>query len=311
LTTELIDEHVWTRLRDAARKCRRSGDVAVAYFGKGASKLLPLRAGSRLVVDASEAAVRSGQTCPDDLLRLLDRGVNVFSYKDLHAKVYVFGNRAFVGSANASHNSSERLIEVLLATTERSAVAAARKFVHGLCKQRLTPTVIKRLNKIYRPPNNFGQARGKKKQPSETRRTIPPVKLALLKLESWPEKIQQAHDRGLTEAKRRRQRRARYLIDAFRWSGNAPFKRDDIVMQVTDDGNGRKLMSPPGPVVHVRRFPSARKSSFVYVEIPSETRRRSIKAVAKQLGERNAKRFQRGGLVSKELANKLLAFWSK
>lgn len=311
MTTELIDEHIWTRLRSACRKCRRPAAVAVAYFGKGASKLLPLRVGSRLVVDASEAAVRGGQTCPDDLLTLVDRGINVFSYSDLHAKVYVFGNRAFVGSANASNNSADRLIEALLETTERSAVTAARKFVHDLCLQRLTPTVLKRLKAIYRPPKNFTRARGKRKRTSQPHRAIPPVKLALLKLENWPEKIQQAHDRGLTEAKRRRQRRARYRIDAFRWTGNAPFKRDDIVLQVTDEGKGRRLMSPPGPVVRVRNFPSARNSSFVYVEIPSESRRRSSNAVAKQIGERNAKRFQRGGLVSKELASKLLAFWSK
>jgi len=49
--------------------------MAVAYFGKGASRLLPLTAGSRLVVDASECAVASGQTCPADLIKLVARGV--------------------------------------------------------------------------------------------------------------------------------------------------------------------------------------------------------------------------------------------
>jgi hypothetical protein len=39
-----------------------------------------LRAGSRLVVDASENAVKSGQTHPADLKKLQNRGVVIYSY---------------------------------------------------------------------------------------------------------------------------------------------------------------------------------------------------------------------------------------
>lgn len=51
--------------------------VAVAYFSEGASSLLPLAKGSRLVVNASERCVASGQTCPADLIKLVERGVAV------------------------------------------------------------------------------------------------------------------------------------------------------------------------------------------------------------------------------------------
>ena len=51
----LLTDHVWQTLT-AATKTRVKPAVAVAYFGQGAAKLLPLPNGSRIVVDASEGA---------------------------------------------------------------------------------------------------------------------------------------------------------------------------------------------------------------------------------------------------------------
>ena len=48
--------------------------VAVAYFGKGASRLLPLKRGSTLIVDMSRRAVGSGQTMPLTLTLRLQSG---------------------------------------------------------------------------------------------------------------------------------------------------------------------------------------------------------------------------------------------
>jgi hypothetical protein len=109
--TELLVSDVWSRLIRTHRKGRRGAWVAVAYFGKGAARLLRLRKGSQLVVDASENAVKSGLTCPDDLIALLKRGVRIFSIANLHAKVYVFGNAALIGSANASQHSARTLVD--------------------------------------------------------------------------------------------------------------------------------------------------------------------------------------------------------
>jgi phosphatidylserine/phosphatidylglycerophosphate/cardiolipin synthase-like enzyme len=58
-------------------------------------------------VDASEAAVQAGQTCPASLSSMLKRGVQVFSREGLHAKVFVFGTTAYIGSANVSGNSEK------------------------------------------------------------------------------------------------------------------------------------------------------------------------------------------------------------
>jgi len=66
---------------------------AVAYFGAGSSGRLPLPSGSCLVVDASDYTVSGGLTCPADLEKLLNRGVDVYRVSNLHAKVFVLGGR--------------------------------------------------------------------------------------------------------------------------------------------------------------------------------------------------------------------------
>src|SRR5688500_16972317 len=108
--TELLTQDIWRRLTSAANRARGKADVAVAYFGKGAAALLPLPEGSRLVVDASENAVKGGQTHPKDLKRLYDTGVRVFCCEHLHAKVFLFDRTAFVGSTNASNRSANTLV---------------------------------------------------------------------------------------------------------------------------------------------------------------------------------------------------------
>jgi len=152
LTSELITTAVWDVLSQEAQLARGPAHVAVAYFGSGASQLLPLLANSLLVVDASDSAVKSGQTCPSDLLKLHRRGVRVHSHRNLHAKVYVFGNVAFIGSPNVSRHSANIMLEAMFRTQQRSAVIAARQFVESLCIMELDSNEITRLASIYKPP---------------------------------------------------------------------------------------------------------------------------------------------------------------
>lgn len=132
MTTRLLGGTVWEDIRRAVRHSKRPVLAAIAYFGKDGTKLLPLRKGSRLVVDASDNAVKSGQTHPNSLLELHRKGVVIYSVSNFHAKVLVVGNRAFVGSANVSTRSENTLVEAVLETTEPTAVRAVRKFIRDL-----------------------------------------------------------------------------------------------------------------------------------------------------------------------------------
>ena len=152
MTSTFLPGRVWQHLTEAARASQQPANVAVAYLGAGGSNLLPLPPGSALVVDAGEGAVSSGQTCPMDLEIFLQRGARVYSFLDLHAKVFVFDHCAFIGSTNVSYRSSTRLIEAIVRVQSRREVNLARGFVRGLCLHELDLTAIPRLQRIYRPP---------------------------------------------------------------------------------------------------------------------------------------------------------------
>ncbi len=312
MSTVFITNDIWPKLTKAVRGSRQSCAVAVAYFGAGASRLLPLQKNSRLVVDASERAVASGQTCPADLSKLVKDGVKVYSVPNLHAKVFVLGRAAYIGSANVSNRSASQLVEAVIRTTEPSAVRAARQFVRDHCLHELTPTVLKQLAKIYRPPLVPGGKRGKKsvKQPPN-RPTLPRLLLAQLELEDWSERDQAMHNQGLVVAKKRREHPRSFELDSFRLTGKCVYQRGDVVIQVTDEGGGSVLVTPPGNVRHVRsRKYGNRQVSFVYLEHPSR-RRRQVKTLAHALGRGALKQLQCDGLIrDAAFAQALLNIWA-
>jgi len=312
MSTVLTTQDIWPQLTKAGRQNRRRSAVAVAYFGAGASRLLPLERGSRLVVDASERAVASGQTCPADLLKLVKRGVAVYSVPNLHAKVFVLGKTAYVGSTNVSGRSASQLVEAVLRTTEPGTVQAARKFVVDHCLHELTPEVLKHLSKLYRPPLIPG---GKAKQgsvpDSAKRPTLPRLVLAQLHLMEWSDRDQALHDAGLVVARKRREHPRSFELTSFRVAGRCRYEPGDVVIQVTDEGAGKVRVSPRANVQHIRRRQDAKgRVGFVYLEHASRPRR-DVRKLASQLGRGSLRQLRRDGLVrDKSFARSLLGLWT-
>lgn len=150
--SDLIVNGAWARITAAAISATKPSFAAVAYFGSKGHKLLPLRAGSKLVVDASLAAVTTGITDPKALRRLHDGGVSIFSMPLLHAKVFAFDTVGYVGSTNVSQNSASRLIEANLAVSDVKTLKDIRKFVGGLSTDQLDSEALDWLVTQYKPP---------------------------------------------------------------------------------------------------------------------------------------------------------------
>ena len=91
MAIKLITKKIWSTITKAVKLSKTKSIVAVAYFGQNGSSMLPIKKGSTLLVDASEKAVKSGQTCPDELLKLYQKGVHIYSLENLHAKLFVIG----------------------------------------------------------------------------------------------------------------------------------------------------------------------------------------------------------------------------
>lgn len=96
---------------DVVRKNRDPIAAAVSYVGSNAKSVLPLRSGDFLICDASERAIKQGVTSAKTLLGYKRSGIRVFSVEGLHSKVVSSEQFSWIGSANASSNSRDRLIE--------------------------------------------------------------------------------------------------------------------------------------------------------------------------------------------------------
>lgn len=98
--------------------------VAVAFCGEDAYKFFPERPASwppdlRIVVDASDAAVKRGLTNPKGIERLFGFTRNFRSLEGLHAKVFIFDDTsAIVGSVNLSRSSIEQQYQLAVEVSE-------------------------------------------------------------------------------------------------------------------------------------------------------------------------------------------------
>ncbi len=291
----LYGESVWSRISKESKKYKKPAFVAVAYLGQGASKLLPLAKGSVLVVDASDTAVASGQTNPSELKKFLNRGVRVFSCPALHAKVYVFGGLALVGSANVSQNSAKRLNEALLATRSRDVVADAKTFIRNNCTDELGPERLSELEKKYRPPRHaFGlRADGKTSKSKQLSRLFVEH---LIKMKDYPKESADAYKTGLKVAKSLRKSGRQFILDDFHYN-IAKFRKNDKVIQIVREDDGRELVDVPGTVINVKQWSNGRaRGAFVFLEL--ENRRRiGLDTLSKKLGYGAKKKLLRNGLV--------------
>jgi phosphatidylserine/phosphatidylglycerophosphate/cardiolipin synthase-like enzyme len=310
MPTIFVGPAVWAALTKAIRKSKKPCLAAVAYFGSGAAKLAPLPKGSRLVVDASEHAVKSGQTSPSQISQLVSNHVRAYTAPNLHAKVFVVGKTAYIGSNNVSNNSANQLLEALIQTTDPEAVAAARHFVTDLCYDQLTPATLKKLKKIYNPPK-LPPGKHTESAKGQPLPVVPKVKVAQLVEEEWTEAEQKLHDNGLPTAKKRRKHPKLYEMDEFIWNGQCTLHEEDKVVQVTKTSKGVTMVSPPGDIIYIRsQIKGNKNTSCVYLERPAYKRRQLAKVVAR-LGHGAKKKLENTATIRHTIfAHKLLTLWS-
>jgi hypothetical protein len=260
----------------------------VAYFGKGADKLLPIGRGSCLVVDASDEAVKSGQTCPASLLRLLKKGVRIYSSERLHSKVFVFGRRAFVGSANVSKNSRDKLAEALISTRDQRTIILARQFVRDHCLLSIGPEELKRLSKIYRPPKEGGSNR---QSNSQTRLRI--VRLSPYEL---PTSRERRYNRSEKEANKKIDNNTHQIFD-FYWVAKHTFYEGEVILPIQKDAAGIHYVFPPGKVISISQFEDGLGyPTMVMLEIPKR-RRMKLSKLIRRAGSRCKATLEKGRIL--------------
>ncbi len=288
MTNRLVTTDIWDRITAAVKKKPSRCFVAVAYFGTGASKLLPLGKGSTLIVDMSKSAVASGQTNPSEILKLVNKGVDVHSVSNLHAKVFVVGDQAFVGSTNVSNSSAHGLVEAVLQINNRSVVSACQKFVRGLRGELVTPEYAKKMKKLYRPPKfGHGAPKGKNQGYGNTPKHSP-LWVVPLRYVDWDEDDVKAERQGLPTAKKRIKSNRKFYVDRFCWAKGTfarRLKKGDLIVQVYDKGKGDRMVTPQSRVLHVKPYKAGRENrAIVFLEAAKQLRQKNLNAVIKRIG---------------------------
>jgi phosphatidylserine/phosphatidylglycerophosphate/cardiolipin synthase-like enzyme len=137
---QVLTDQIWREVakRSRAKMIRKA---AIAYV---TTDDIGMRAGDVLITDASERAIRSGQTDAKLLRRLHKAGVVIYSREGLHSKVALFGKHAIVGSANMSGSG---LIEASVITDNPVIAAGVAAFIEALSKKpnKLDPERIEKL----------------------------------------------------------------------------------------------------------------------------------------------------------------------
>lgn len=258
---QLITDKVWEHISRRAKE-NTNRYVAVAYLGKNASKYLRLESGDVLVVDASENCIRSGSTNPIEIEKYIKNGVELYSYENLHAKAFVFGAFALIGSANVSGNSANVLTECIVEFKNAETVSATRGFVRSLMLEPLSPEYVKYLKTIYKPP----KIKGNKK--SKLTRKPKGNSLWVQKLHEYDytEAEQEAYDIGEEKVINQVTDTEKYQIDSVRYKNNTTLAKEakvgDIIVRLYEG-----YAYPPSRILGFEKS-KADESTVILLEEP-------------------------------------------
>jgi hypothetical protein len=228
----------------------------------------------------SRKAVRSGQTDPSAVINLLNRGVDIHSVENLHAKVFVLGNHAIVGSTNPSQHSANDLIEAAIETTDETTVVACRDFVLNLAGEYITLQHAREMKPLYKPPS---PGKGKGATPKHA-----PLWVVSLVRGDWDSEDNAADKTGIPRAKEGLYSSRLYRVDKFKWVGEpliGKLQKMDQLLQIIKIGKTRYVY-PAGRIIHVEKYKVGNSSrAIVYLEVPKKLKRKKLTLVVESLGE--------------------------
>jgi hypothetical protein len=273
LTTFLSNETLWQKLSHCIKTSRRV-DAAIAYFGQGGAKLLPLRRGDRLIVDMSPATVQAGGTDPREVEKLIRRGVRVFTRSYLHAKTIVADRTAISGSANVSKRSQQQLDEAAILTNDPSAVRRAREFIERLSTEPVLPEYLKKCKQLYRPPRFNDRLAGGK----NTQRRAKHAKLWVVNLREYlvPASEAERYHEGEVKAKKSVKNKNSSDTDSFHWPSR-PRMADELelgdwIIRIMTNKDMTITVYPPGRLLFIHNYPrdleSGKRRYAFHLEVP-------------------------------------------
>ncbi len=224
--------------------------AAVAYV---TSDEVQFREGDSLVVDASNRAIACGETDARVLRKAFDRGANLYSLTDLHAKLLVFDDTAVIGSANLS---GSELIEAAVITTDHVIVSGVASLIAEMSRaaQVIDDRFLCRIEQIEvkRSPRRTRAARTFADRGSRTWL----VSVSEVAPDDFPDEEQQV-EQGTKKAQRLLKGK-RSEVSWVRFTGNSRFRRtaragDAVIRIWKARGSKRPRALAHSPILWVQR----------------------------------------------------------
>jgi phosphatidylserine/phosphatidylglycerophosphate/cardiolipin synthase-like enzyme len=125
----IIYGNVWDTIISESKNAKIKR-VAVSFFT--VQDLIAFKSGDQLIVDASPETIASGGTCAIALKALFEAGVNLYSLKNFHGKMFHFGNKVIIGSSNISNNSKSNLTEIIQISDKTEVLSESFKIFNEL-----------------------------------------------------------------------------------------------------------------------------------------------------------------------------------
>ena len=282
---EIISANIWDRIRRLARG-RKPRLAAVAYVST--DRYVRFGRGDTLVTDASDAAIRSGETSARALSAVFGRGAEILNLPGLHAKMLVLGDVAVIGSANLSVQAATGNVEAAMATDSRAAVAGIKSLIYQLAEQAtvVDEAFIKRIRRI--PVIRRGRG-GRQKPRSQVKveakgNSTWIVGVSDMEEDAHPEE-QELAEKGDAKAKKRRTWR-NSGISWIRWTGNDRFRKTvregDSLIQISTPSGGKRATALRHATVLLRQDEGPGRTRF-YIEEPPRSKELSLGAFRKAL----------------------------
>lgn len=296
-TTFLSNEVLWQILSTQIKSAEHV-EAAIAYFGQGGAKLLPLRKGDRLVVDMSLATVKTGGTDPREIEKLFKKGVEIFSRK----------------------RSYDVLDEAAILTTDPLVIKRTQEFIDRLCTEPVQSKYLEQCKQLYRLPRIIG------KRSSETsgQQRVKHAKLWMVNLVecSVPESDIERYEQGERKAQELIKDSVRSETDSFHWSSKPKMADElefgDWVIEVITYKDKTILVYPTAQLLfidhYIRESKSGKQRYVFHVETPKRGQTLTWKEFCKKaksiLGLRELSKPRTQPIRDIQIADELLRFWT-
>lgn len=261
---ELLSSGLWPRIRKLGKEAKIKS-AAVAYVTD--DRYLKFGKGDVLVTDASDEAIKAGQTSAQLLQGAFKRKATIVSIPGLHAKVYVFDNVAVIGSANLS-KESERRTEAALVTDQPTTVSSARSLIETW-KSNGDPVDEAFISRISKLPVEKVWSHGGRKQ---IRSADPNPRTWLIGLKQIQEKKEeQATVAEGTAAAKKHISDEESSVSWIRFRGNSKFRREakkgDVVICIwSPTAKGKPQAVYHHAPILLRKNDEENNLTWIYVE---------------------------------------------